>query len=83
MWFFTPDINEVQLLWSQQERGTKGTSVWGLQPLPQKVEDHISSKKSHLTYRLLEAGKLMGNCYKMQVFESLYLTFSFSTSAGS
>lgn len=43
MWFFTPDINEVQLLWSQQERGTKGTSVWGLQPHPQKVEDHISS----------------------------------------
>lgn len=28
-----------------------------------------------MTYRLLDAGKAMGNCYKMQVFENLYLTF--------
>lgn len=33
---------KVQLLWSQQERGTNGTSVWGLQPHPQKAEEHIS-----------------------------------------
>lgn len=74
MWFFIPQINKVELLWSHGERGTKDTSVRGLLLHPQKVEDHTSSSGSLIwptdCWRL-------GNCYKIQVFEDLYNTFLF------
>lgn len=44
-------------------------------PSSESCRPHLQFRKSHLTYRLLEAVKVTGNCYKMQLFENLYHFF--------
>lgn len=49
----------------------------GCSPILRKLKTTPPVKELSFDLQIVEAGKLMGNCYKMQVFENLYHFFIF------